>query len=57
MFTVSDVAKILLLKEATIREYLKSGKLKGSQFGRKWRIAKEDLDKFIEENKHNNERK
>ena len=46
--TVADVAGRLQLNEWTIREWLKSGKIKGAKFGDTWRIKESDLQEFID---------
>lgn len=46
-FTVDEVAKQLQVLPATVREWLKSGQLKGIKIGRLWRIRQEELDKFL----------
>lgn len=46
-FTVTEAATILKVAPNTIRDWLKSGKLKGSKIGRLWRIHEADLDDFI----------
>ena len=49
LLTVEDAAKVLLVKPTTIREWLKSGKLKGVKMGRLWRVRESDLETFIKE--------
>jgi len=49
--TAKEVAYLLRLNILTIYDYIKIGKLKAIRFGRNYRIAKKDLDKFIESNK------
>jgi len=34
-------------KEKTVREWLRTGKLKGKKVGRLWRIKESDLEEFI----------
>jgi excisionase family DNA binding protein len=46
--TVREVALSLRLNPLTIYEYIRSGKLVASRFGRYYRIAKEDFSSFIE---------
>jgi putative molybdopterin biosynthesis protein len=50
-FTPSEVAKELQLNLLTIYKYIRNKKLLAIRFGRKYRITKEDLDKFIKSNK------
>ncbi|MFD2926291.1 helix-turn-helix domain-containing protein [Halobacillus naozhouensis] len=54
MLTIDDLCEILQLRPNTIRNYLKEGKIRGSKFGREWRVKQEDLDKFIEDNSNTN---
>jgi len=49
--TAKEVANLLKLNILTIYEYIKNNELKAIRFGRNYRIAKEDLDRFIESNK------
>jgi excisionase family DNA binding protein len=35
------------LTPATIRHYIRTGRLRATKFGRVWRIAPEDLDAFM----------
>ena len=49
LLTPEDAAKALLVKATTVREWLKSGKLKGVKMGRLWRVRESDLDTFIKE--------
>ena len=43
-----EIAKRLQLNTLTIYEYIRSGKLKASKFGRSYRISSHDLETFIE---------
>jgi excisionase family DNA binding protein len=49
--TPQEVANDLQLNTLTIYGYIKKKKLLAIKIGRNYRIAKEDLDKFIESNK------
>jgi len=49
--TPKEVAKELQLNLLTIYKYIKIKKLVAIKFGRTYRIAKKDLDNFIESNK------
>ena len=51
MLTVREVAERLKLREYTVRDYIRKGKLSAAKFGRVWRVSEEDLEKFIEERK------
>jgi excisionase family DNA binding protein len=48
LLTVKEVADTLTLKETTIYEWLKAGKLKGAKIGDTWRVKESDLQAFIE---------
>jgi excisionase family DNA binding protein len=50
-FTPQEVAKQLQLNTLTIYSYIKKKTLLAIKIGRNYRIAKEDLDKFIKSNK------
>ena len=49
--TAEEVAKELQLNTLTVYGYIKNKKLLAIRIGRNYRIAKEDLEKFIESNK------
>ena len=49
--TPSEVAKELQLNLLTIYKYIRNRKLSAIKFGRKYRIEKVDLDKFIKSKK------
>lgn len=49
--TAEEVAKELQLNVLTVYGYIKRKKLLAIKIGRNYRIAKEDLDKFIKSNK------
>ena len=49
--TAEEVAKELQLNTLTVYGYIKRKKLLAIKIGRNYRIAKEDLEKFIESNK------
>lgn len=50
-YTVEQVAELLQVHWQTVLNYIKSGKLKALRLGKGYRINKEDLGKFIKENK------
>ena len=50
VYTVKQVADLLQVREYTVAEYLRQGKLKGFKVGNRWRIKEEDLKEFVEEN-------
>lgn len=48
LMTVEETAQILKVKDTTIRQWLRTGKLKGTKISEViWRIDKQDIDKFI----------
>jgi excisionase family DNA binding protein len=50
VYTPEEVAEILKIKERTVLEYLRLGRLKGLKMGgRIWRITEEQIDAFLEE--------
>lgn len=50
-YTVKDLVNLLSLTELTIRDYLRSGKLKGNKAGQFWYVSKKNLRLFLEGNK------
>ena len=50
-YTVKDLVNILSLTELTIRDYLRSGKLKGHKPGMFWYVSEKNLRLFLEGNK------
>lgn len=48
LLSVKQAAEKLQLCEATIRDYLKTGLIKGTKIGLKWRIDGTELDRLIE---------
>lgn len=49
MYTISEVSALLRLDRKTITRYIDNGKLKASWFGNRWRIKKEEVERFIDE--------
>ena len=47
-YTVEKVADLLKVDPRTIRTAIHSGKLKAARVGRHFRIAEEDLKKYLE---------
>jgi excisionase family DNA binding protein len=45
-YTTDEVAKILSVKAATVRAWLREGTLKGFQVGRGYRVSKTELKEF-----------
>jgi excisionase family DNA binding protein len=38
------------VKESTIRAWIRQQKLRAIKFGREWRVAAKDLERFLNEN-------
>ena len=47
----SEVARLLKLNVETVYHYIKAGKLPAAKLGRKYIVARSDLDAFLEEKK------
>jgi len=47
LFDIMELAKKLDLNPATLRGYIKSGKLKGQKVGTKWYISEDSLREFF----------
>ena len=48
IYTVKEVAELLQVSKMTVSRYIHSGKLKSSNLGLIYRIADDDLRKFLE---------
>ncbi len=48
--TVEQVAELLQVHWQTVLNYIKSGKLEALRLGKGYRISKEALEKFVNEN-------
>ncbi|MFZ0715009.1 helix-turn-helix domain-containing protein [Mycobacterium sp.] len=46
-YDVPGAAAKANLTQPTIRDYIRSGRLRATKFGRVWRISPEDLDAFL----------
>lgn len=46
-YSIYEAAEILGVHERTIRNYVKTGKIKAGQVGRQWRISKADLLEYM----------
>lgn len=51
ILTPAEVAKVLQVNLLTIYKYIRNKKILAIRFGRNYRIAEEDLEKFINSNK------
>jgi excisionase family DNA binding protein len=47
LYTVRDVSERLKVTGRTIRDWIKSGRLKAVRAGHAWRIKASDLDAFL----------
>jgi excisionase family DNA binding protein len=47
LLTIHEVADLLKVKEATIRAWIQANDLRAIKFGREWRVAKKDLEAFL----------
>ncbi|GEO82928.1 helix-turn-helix domain-containing protein [Pararhodospirillum oryzae] len=50
LLTVHEVADLLKVKEATVRQWIRDRQLRAVKFGREWRVAHVDLETFINQN-------
>lgn len=50
MYSLTDLEPVLGVTHQTLTTYVKKGLLKASKIGGRWRVKKEDLERFIEEN-------
>jgi excisionase family DNA binding protein len=46
LYTVEEVAQRLKLQVTTVRQYLRSGRLKGTRIGKQYRVTQADLEAF-----------
>lgn len=48
LLTTQEVAELLKVSEATVRSWIKNQELRAAKFERKFRVAKVDLQHFLE---------
>ena len=48
LYTVADVATILMVSERTVYEYIYNGTIKAAKIANRWRIRPEWVEDFIE---------
>jgi excisionase family DNA binding protein len=48
VYTPEGAAEALMVSPKTIREWLRTGKLKGVKIGRLWRVRESDLQEFLQ---------
>jgi excisionase family DNA binding protein len=46
--TIQDVAELLKVSKTTVRTWIKNGELRAVKLEREYRIAKVDLERFVE---------
>jgi excisionase family DNA binding protein len=47
LYTPEGAAEALLVSPKTIRDWLRTGRLKGVKVGRLWRVRESDLEEFL----------
>jgi excisionase family DNA binding protein len=47
--TPEEIAAILKVHPKTVRDWLRAGELKGIRLKGVWRVAREELDRFLKE--------
>lgn len=47
MLSIKEVAETAKLTEQHVRQLLREGKIKGTKAGKEWRVAKEDLNRYL----------
>jgi len=55
MLTLEEVADYLRIGKQTVMKEIDSGALIGYKVGKLWRIKKEDLEKYLENNSSKND--
>ncbi len=48
LLTPEEVAAVMKVKTITVKDWLRDGRLKGVKTGRLWRIRKQNVEDFIE---------
>jgi len=51
LLTVHETAQTLKVKESTVRSWIRNHKLRAIKFGREWRVAVVDLEKFLNDDR------
>jgi len=52
-YTSEEIARILSIHVATVRRWIREGKLPAILLGKSYRVTKEDLRRFLEERRTN----
>jgi excisionase family DNA binding protein len=47
IFTIKEVASLFGLRDASLRRYIREGKLTGQKMGQQWYISERALDEFF----------
>jgi excisionase family DNA binding protein len=50
LLTVHQTAELLKVRESTIRALIHDKRLRAVKIGKEWRIAQEDLERFLNDN-------
>ena len=48
LYTPTEVAEILTVKESTVRRWMRNGAMPGIKIGKFWRIPEEALEAYLE---------
>lgn len=48
LLTVHEVSALLKVTDETIREWIHARELRAIRFGREWRVAVRDLERFLD---------
>jgi excisionase family DNA binding protein len=51
--TISQVSRILQVREPRVRQEIVEGRLEASRVGRLWRIRPEDVERYLEKTRSN----
>ncbi len=49
LLTPAQIAEVLQLKERTVTQWLRKGRMRGFKVGKEWRVSRTDLDNFLEQ--------
>lgn len=52
-YTIQEVSELFKVAYLTVYRWIKEGKLEAYKFGKKYKIKKTDIDKFVKESKVN----
>ena len=54
-FTVPEIAERWKLKDGSVYDYIKSGRLRAIKFGKAWRVELNDLERFEDQMRRDSE--